>query len=99
MKKVQIQEIISLSSLIMIDPEYTTFITYIRAGEYTEARLFLDKLMSKLHQLLQADNDDQQILIQYQRCDQLENLVLNLIIGDDIEDESTNKNTRRNIIR
>lgn len=97
MKKVQIQEIISLSSFIMVDPEYTIFTDYIRNGDYTSARLFLDTLMSKLHDELEVSDTPDQTIIQYERCNQLEDLVLDLIIGD-TQMNDKRKNTRRHII-
>jgi len=97
MKKVQIQEIISLSSLIMVDPEYTFFINYIQQGDYTSARLFLDTLMSNLHDELEVSDTPDQAIIQYERCNQLEDLVLDLIVGDNQMNDKR-KNTRRRII-
>lgn len=99
MKKVQIQEIINLSSFIMVDPEYTTFIKYIKNEDFTSARLFLDKLLSKLHTELGETDHPDQVITQYRRCNRLEDLVLELILGVETKDESKNKPVRRRIIR
>lgn len=98
MNKVQIQEIISLSSLIMVDPEYTKFITYVKNSDFTSARLFLDKLMSKLHSELGESENSEQIIYQYSRCNKLEDLILDLIVSTEKTDDK-NKRVRQRIIR
>jgi hypothetical protein len=45
----KIQEIINLSSFIMVDPEFTRFKSYLKTKDFNSARIFLDKLNEKLH--------------------------------------------------
>lgn len=97
MKKEQIQEIISLSSLIMTDPEYTFFINYIQNDDLTSARLFLDNMMSNLHAQLEENTNIDEIIVHYERCNQLEDLVLDLILGDSLKNDKR-KPARRRII-
>lgn len=98
MKKEQIQEIISLSSFIMVDPEYTRFITYVKNLDFTSARLFLDTLMSKLHAELGESENSEYIVNQYRRCNKLEDLILDLIVSTEKKDDK-NKRVRQRIIR
>ncbi len=98
MKTVQIQKIISLSSFIMVDPEYTIFTNYIRNEDFVSARLFLDTLMSQLHDTLEESEDPDQAIIQYERCNQLEDLVLDLIIGAHPTNVRKKKSRRRIIV-
>lgn len=98
MKKRKIQEIISLSSFIMVDPEYTRFITYVKNLDFTSARLFLDNLMSKIHDSLGETENSEQIIDQYRRCNKLEDLILDLIMSTEKTNDKT-KRVRQRIIR
>lgn len=98
MKKVQIQKIISLSSFIMVDPEYTIFTSYILNEDFVSARLFLDKLMSQLHDELEESDESDQAIIRYERCNQLEDLVLDLIVGDSQMNDKRKQSRKRIIV-
>lgn len=98
MKKSQIQKIISLSSFIMVDPEYTIFTNYIRNEDFVSARLFLDTLMSQLHDELEESEDTDQAIIRYERCNQLEDLVLDVIVGDSQTNDKRKKSRKRIIV-
>lgn len=78
MKQIKIQEILSLSSLTMVDPEYTQFTQYIKQGHYTSARLFIDNFIEDFYE--KHDEEYPDFVAQCKRLDRLENLVLDLII-------------------
>lgn len=97
MKKVQIQKIISLSSFIMTDLEYNKFINYITFAKFNSAILFLDKIMCKLHKKLEESLDIQNLISQYEKCNQLENIVFDLLLSEkQMNDKKTN--TRRRMV-
>ncbi len=97
MKKTQIQEILDLSSLTMVDPEYTIFTRYILSGQYTDARLFIEAFIEN-HEGIRDDEDSTEYLDKLKRCDKLENLVIDLIINNEDVKHDKPKRVRRRIV-
>lgn len=83
----KIQEIISLSSFIMVDPEYTIFTNYLKNNDLHSARIFLDKLSNTLHIELGSSDNYDLALQHYKKCNKLEDLVLDLLIQESVEND------------
>lgn len=83
----KIQEIINLSSFIMVDPEFTRFTNYLKTKDFNSARIFLDKLNEKLHLELDTSDNYELILLHYKKCNRLEDLVMDLIIQESMINE------------
>jgi len=104
MKKTQIQEILNLSSLTMVDPEYTIFTKYILSGRYTDARIFISDFIDiKSFERTADDTESFESYADYcDRCDRLENLVLDLVINnEDVKHDykPRRKRVRRSIVQ
>lgn len=97
MKKTKIQEILNLSSLTMVDPEYTIFTRYIKSGLLTDARLFIENFIEENTNSEDGVDNEFDYVDFAKRCHRLENLVLDLIISE--EDVKHEYKPRRKRVR
>lgn len=89
MNKKTLQNITNLATFIFEENEYTLFMNHIHNNDLTNARLVLSDIMTKFD-LLFLLQDDQEFISQYKKCNELENLVMDLIISEMEYEEGTN---------
>jgi len=80
-----LQQITNLATFIFEEQEYNIFMQYIYSYEYTSARLYLDKIIDKLDILvdkLEFLEDNEVLLSQYNKADELMDLIVNLIVNE-----------------
>lgn len=89
MNKKTLQNITNLATFIFEENEYLLFMNYIHNNNLTDARLVLSDIMIKFD-LLFLLQDDPEFISQYKKCNELENLVMDLIINEIEYEEGTN---------
>lgn len=88
MTRKRLQQIVNLAQFIFEEKEYNIFMKYIYSKEYTSARLFLDDIIDVMDLLvdrLEFVDDNQVLLSQYNKADELMDLVVDLIIVNEGE--------------
>lgn len=80
-KKLKLQ-IINLAKFIFEDAEYVKFITYLQNNKLNDLRLLVDEKVELLSIVNEFGDADEVILQQIEYCDELENLVMDVFIGE-----------------
>lgn len=86
MTRKRLQLITNLAQFIFADSKYKVFMRFIYAKEYTDARLYLDKFVIELEDLvdkLEFLDDDGALATQYKKADELVDQMIDLIIAND----------------
>ncbi len=80
MKKEILQKINNLAKFIFDEVNFNKFFALIANNELNEARLFLDSQLDELKMLLELTDNEEGLLNQYKQCDELFDIVIDLII-------------------
>lgn len=80
-KKLKLQ-IINLAKFIFEDAEYVKFITYLQNNKLNDLRLLVDEKVELLSIVNEFGDADEVVLQQIEYCDELENLVMDVFIGE-----------------
>lgn len=93
MNKDVLQRLDYLASLVFDDKEYKNFINFIVKKLYTNAKIIIEKNLDKLEIKSVTDPEDT-ILYRYQKAEELDSLVTDLIIEEINDREKESRQTR-----
>ncbi len=82
MKKEILQRIKNLAKFVFDEGvNFNKLLALIVSNEFTAARLFLDNHLEEIESLLDLTENDEDILNRYKQCDELIDIVIDLIIN------------------
>jgi hypothetical protein len=91
MNKKTLQNIKNLSSFIFEEQDYNYFMKLIINNKLNKARIFLNDKIDYFDIEIHLNEDDEILLSQYKKLNELEDIVMNLIINDKGIERGENK--------